>query len=29
MNWMGAYDSRFLAGDWTGFLEDSEEGDTK
>jgi hypothetical protein len=24
MNWTGAYDSRFLAGDWTGLLEEHD-----
>jgi hypothetical protein len=24
MNWTGAYDSRFLAGDWTGPLEEHD-----
>ena len=24
MNWTGAYDSRFLVGDWTGLLEEHD-----
>ena len=25
MNWTGAYESRFLAGDWTGLLEEHDQ----